>query len=77
MMSVLKNAIECLAVLNSSSLREPYDAVLLEFVPSWMFTMEYIPWLWAIIGSILVGLSGVLPLFIIHVDQSDILKQGG
>ncbi|XP_044755703.1 zinc transporter ZIP13 homolog [Coccinella septempunctata] len=76
MMSVFKNAIECLAVLNSSSLRDPYDAVFLEILPSWMFTMEYVPWLWAMIGSILVGLSGVLPLLIIHVDESDILKQG-
>lgn len=76
-MSVLKNAIECLAGLNNSSLREPYDAVLLEFLPPWMFTMEYIPWIWAMMGSVLVGLSGVLPLLIIHVDESDVLKQGG
>ncbi|KAL3269788.1 hypothetical protein HHI36_008848 [Cryptolaemus montrouzieri] len=74
-MSVLKNAIECLAGLNNSSFREPYEAVLFDYVPAWLFSMEYIPWLWAILGSVLVGLSGVLPLFLIQVDESD-LKQG-
>ncbi|RZC33379.1 hypothetical protein BDFB_012254 [Asbolus verrucosus] len=50
------------------------------FVPGWLFSLfslEYMPWLWAMIGSILVGLSGVLPLLVIPIDQTDNLKQGG
>jgi zinc transporter 13 len=45
-------------------------------VPGWLFAMDYVPWLWAMIGSILVGLSGVLPLLVIPIDQTDNLKQG-
>ncbi|KAK9887359.1 hypothetical protein WA026_022028 [Henosepilachna vigintioctopunctata] len=75
-MSVLKNALECLVGLNNVSFRESYDPILFEYVSNWIFSMDYIPWLWAMFGSLLVGLSGVLPLLIIHVDETDILKQG-
>lgn len=46
-------------------------------LPLWISHLEYIPWLWAMFGSILVGLSGVLPLLVIHIDQTKDLKQGG
>ncbi|XP_044272236.1 zinc transporter ZIP13 homolog [Tribolium madens] len=44
--------------------------------PGWLFSMDYMPWLWAMIGSVLVGLSGVLPLLVIPIDQTDNLKHG-
>lgn len=34
------------------------------------------PWIGSIIGSLLVGLSGIFPLLLIHVD-GDNLKKGG
>ncbi|CAH2012930.1 unnamed protein product [Acanthoscelides obtectus] len=54
-----------------------YKEVLQELVPAWVCTLEYMPWIWAMFGSILVALSGVLPLLIIPMDQTDNLKQGG
>lgn len=75
-MSVVKDAFECIVGLNNTKFRETYGEIMFELVPEWLFTLDYIPWLWAMIGSILVGLSGVLPLLVIPIDQSDVLKQG-
>lgn len=36
-----------------------------------------LPWVGVMIGSILVGLSGVLPLLVIPITDTDDLKQGG
>lgn len=46
-------------------------------VPGWMFSLDYMPWAWAAVGSALVGLSGVLPLLVIPIDQTDNLRHGG
>lgn len=46
-------------------------------VPELIAVIEYLPWIWAMFGSILVGLSGVLPLLVIPIDQTSDLKQGG
>ncbi|XP_018319154.1 zinc transporter ZIP13 homolog [Agrilus planipennis] len=53
-----------------------YKTLMLEFVPGWIFTFEYLPWLWAMFGSMLIGLSGVLPLLVIPLDESVNLKSG-
>ncbi|CAG9761118.1 unnamed protein product [Ceutorhynchus assimilis] len=45
-------------------------------VPEFFGGFQEMPWLWAMFGSILVGLSGVLPLLVIPIDNSDNLKQG-
>lgn len=45
-------------------------------IPDWFTGAQEMPWLWAMFGSILVGLSGVLPLLVIPIDQTDNLKQG-
>lgn len=45
-------------------------------IPEVLAGVKDIPWLWAMFGSILVGLSGVLPLLVIPIDQTDNLKQG-
>lgn len=31
--------------------------------------MEYEPWIFAVIGSLLIGLSGVFPILIIPIDD--------
>ncbi|EFA10502.1 hypothetical protein TcasGA2_TC012750 [Tribolium castaneum] len=67
------NLLELVAGLNGAFLDYTSDGV----VPGWLFSMDYMPWLWAMIGSALVGLSGVLPLLVIPIDQTDNLKQGG
>lgn len=38
---------------------------------------EYQPWVFSLLGSALVGLSGIFPLFIIPIDEGADLKHGG
>lgn len=51
------------------------DPKMPEF-PGFFTGMDYTPSVWAMFGSFLVGLSGVLPLLVIPIDQTDNLKQG-
>lgn len=79
-MSVCANLLECEDRFNGSNLTGLYESAMLEeFVPEWVVvhTVDYMPWMWAMFGSILVGLSGILPLLVIPIDQTDNLKQGG
>lgn len=74
-MTVLSNVFVCES--NNTSLDGSYREIMQDLVPGWIFALEYMPWLWAMFGSILVGLSGVLPLLVIPIDHTDDLKQGG
>ena len=38
---------------------------------------EYQPWLFSLLGSAMVGLSGVFPLLVIPIDEAADLKHGG
>jgi hypothetical protein len=38
---------------------------------------EYYPWLFSMIGSAIIGLSGVLPLLVIPIEDGANLKSGG
>jgi hypothetical protein len=38
---------------------------------------EYHPWLFSMIGSAIIGLSGVLPLLVIPIEDGANLKSGG
>ncbi len=38
--------------------------------------LDYEPWIMSVMGSVLVGLSGILPLLIIPVDDTATLKNG-
>lgn len=46
-----------------------------EYVPSYFTSMEYTPWIFSILGSVVIGLSGILPLIIIPTDEK-LEKQG-
>lgn len=35
------------------------------FVPDYIKSIEYVPWLFSLFGSAIIGLSGILPLLII------------
>lgn len=76
-MTLLADVFVCTLETNSSNIDNSYQEIIRELVPRWICAMEYIPWLWAMFGSILVGLSGVLPLLVIPIDQTENLKQGG
>ncbi|XP_028157103.1 zinc transporter ZIP13 homolog [Ostrinia furnacalis] len=56
------------------------DSVLAGYIPEYLFTlMEELdehPWLFAALASVLVGLSGILPLLIIPIDESASFKDG-
>lgn len=41
---------------------------LTPFVPEYFKTFAYTPWVFSILGSIIIGLSGILPLLIIPDD---------
>ncbi|XP_019874172.1 zinc transporter ZIP13 homolog [Aethina tumida] len=69
--------LSCAADVNSTVLDVLYyKEAMLELVPPWILAIGYIPWVGAMIGSLLVGLSGVLPLLVIPIDQTDDLRQG-
>lgn len=40
-------------------------AMLELFVPEYIRSIEYVPWVFSLLGSALIGLSGILPLIII------------
>lgn len=76
-MALLANVFICTVDTNNSIIDESYKEIIRELVPGWICALEYTPWIWAMFGSLLVGLSGVLPLLVIPIDQSENLKQGG
>jgi len=44
-------------------------ALLEMYVPEYFRTMEYVPWVFSLLGSALIGLSGILPLIIIPSNE--------
>lgn len=42
-----------------------YKEVVQQYVPSYVLDIGYTPWVFSLLGSALIGLSGILPLFII------------
>lgn len=80
-MSVCANYWECNVLrhngTNFSDGDYPRSMMLEAAAPQVIVVVEYLPWIWAMMGSILVGLSGVLPLLVIPIDQTNDLKEGG
>lgn len=61
-----------------------YKTLLIDYIPdSWITVMsllpnfEYHPWLFSVIGSAIIGLSGIFPLFVIPIEEGANLKSGG
>lgn len=52
------------------------DVHVIEVISKLFNAFEYCPWIFSLIGSILVGLSGVLPLLIIPIEEGENLKSG-
>lgn len=75
-MSVAANMYDCQSGTDNATFTCIYRDIMLDLVSNIVFGMESLPWVGAVAGSILVGLSGVLPLLIIKIDQTDNLKQG-
>lgn len=49
-----------------------YVEVIERYLPECISSIEfeYTPWVFSIIGATLIGLSGILPLFVIPIDVS-------
>ncbi|CAB0038712.1 unnamed protein product [Trichogramma brassicae] len=54
------------------------SGLLLDYDDAWSAWdyFEYRPWLFSIMGSVMVGLSGVFPLLVIPIDEAADLKTG-
>lgn len=77
-MSVCANMYDCKSGISNTSFTCIYQEIIFETLPSWLLiTTENLPWICAMFGSILVGLSGVLPLIVIPIDETKNLKHGG
>jgi hypothetical protein len=42
-----------------------------EYVSLYIRTIQYVPWVFSLLGSALIGLSGILPLLIIPSTETD------
>lgn len=61
-----------------------YKTLLIDYIPdSWVTVIsllpnfEYHPWLFSVIGSTIIGLSGIFPLLVIPIEEGANLKSGG
>lgn len=52
-----------------------YAHLMNQYVPEYFKTFEYTPWVFSLLGSMVIGLSGILPLAIIPTDER-LEKQG-
>lgn len=46
-----------------------YQEVMEHWMPTYFKSVEYTPWICALIGSAFIGLSGILPLFVIPFSK--------
>nr|CAD7428685.1 unnamed protein product [Timema monikensis] len=70
--------------MSNSQLNETNFWQFSQFIPDTLFTIvtsmlpnvEYHPWVFSMIGSTLIGLSGVFPLLVIPIEEGANLKNG-
>lgn len=77
---MVADVVLCVSDFNHTAtniVRNEYLHPIMPELPGLFSEVGYVPSLWAMVGSVLVGLSGVLPLLVIPIDQTDNLKQGG
>lgn len=48
-----------------------YREMMDNYMPAYFKTLEYTPWIFSLLGSALIGLSGILPLAVIPVADKD------
>lgn len=62
---------------SDSTFRFIYSDIFMEYVPEYFKDWQYHPWIFSVLGSILIGLSGVLPLLIIPLEGGENFQSGG
>ena len=46
-----------------------YTHLVNQYMPEYFLAFEYTPWIFSLLGSVVIGLSGILPLLIIPTDE--------
>lgn len=46
-----------------------YNEVFESYIPEYIKSMEYTPWVFSLLGSAMIGLAGILPLVIIPTES--------
>lgn len=54
-----------------SSVLQIYSEIVSDYLPDFLKGFEYTPWVWSLVGSAIIGLSGILPLLIIPSAQNN------
>uniref|UniRef100_T1GWB6 Uncharacterized protein n=1 Tax=Megaselia scalaris TaxID=36166 RepID=T1GWB6_MEGSC len=54
-----------------SSALQIYTELVSDYLPEFLKGFEYTPWVWSLIGSAIIGLSGIFPLLIIPSVQTN------
>lgn len=65
---------------NNTNMENLYKIVNDEMLIPWYTFInyfEYQPWIFSMLGSAIVGLSGIFPLLVIPIDEGADLKNGG
>lgn len=52
-----------------------YASLVNQYVPDYIKSMEYTPWVFSLLGSVVIGLSGIFPLLIIPTEEK-LAKEG-
>lgn len=52
-----------------------YNDVILNLIPEYFLSFEYTPWIFSILGSLCIGMAGILPLLIIPDDSKNTEKR--
>ncbi|EDV44053.1 uncharacterized protein Dana_GF16226 [Drosophila ananassae] len=52
-----------------------YNSLMDQYMPEYFKSFQYTPWVFSLLGSVVIGLSGIFPLLIIPTDEK-MAKQG-
>ncbi|KAF5298031.1 hypothetical protein FQR65_LT09842 [Abscondita terminalis] len=75
-MSVCTNVLNLQGGNFSELIANNDQTIMLEILPEVLAGWDQVPWVGAVVGSVLIGLSGILPLLVIPIDETNNLKQG-
>lgn len=82
MAAIIESACTCNCT-NSMEYILPYDDTSIDGVDTWLLWYEivgyftYHPWIFSLLGSTVVGLTGIFPLWLIPIQDGTDLKTGG
>ncbi|XP_044742784.1 zinc transporter ZIP13 homolog [Chrysoperla carnea] len=68
--------INCTVMVDENNIAFVYNDMVQHLVANLTMGIDYNPWIFAALGSTLIGLSGVFPLLIISIDDGINMKNG-